>query len=57
LVLSGHIFKEIKRKVRVCVIEEGRTPDQCVDEIDKDYELNKEEKNEVKELAKSIGKR
>lgn len=55
--LQGHILKEIKRKVRVCIIEEGKTPDQCVDEIDKDYELNKDEKNEIKDLAKTIGKR
>lgn len=57
MVMTGHIYKEIKRKVRVCVIEEGKSPDDCVQEIEKEYDLTKTDKVEVGEMAKAIGKK
>lgn len=57
MVLTGHNYKEIQRKVRVCIIEDGKTPDECVNLIDEDWELTKKEKEEIRELAKSIGKK
>jgi hypothetical protein len=57
MALTGHVFKEIKRKVRVCIIEEGKSPGECVQELEKDYELTKADKIEIGEMAKSIGKK
>lgn len=57
MTLSGHVFKEIKRKVKVCVIEEGMNPEDCVQEIEKEYELTSRDRLEVQEMAKEIGRR
>ncbi len=57
MALTGHIYKEIQRKVRTCVIEEGKSPEDCVKEIDMDFELTKDDKQEIMDMAKSIGKR
>lgn len=54
--LEGHELKEIRRKIRSCVIEEGLSPDECVSRMEDDYELDDDDKFEIKELAKGIGK-
>lgn len=54
--LKGHELKEIRRKIRSCIIEEGLSPDECVSRIEEDYELDTDDKFEIKEIAKGIGK-
>jgi len=56
MALVGHVYKEIERKVRSCVIEGGLTPENCVKKIEEEYELDDGDKIEIKELAKTYGK-
>lgn len=56
MTLVGHVYKEIERKVRSCVIEEGLSPEKCVNKIEEDYELDEDDIIEIKELAKTYGK-
>lgn len=56
MALEGYIFKDIKRKVRVCVVEEGKSPDECVQAMEEEYELTEDDKFEIREMANSIGK-
>ena len=56
MALKGHVYKEIERKVRSCVIEEGLSPEKCVSKIEEDYELEEDDITEIKELAKTYGK-
>ena len=50
MVLKGHLSKEIERKVRRCVIEEGLSEEQCFKQLDDEYELEQSDKNEIKEI-------
>jgi len=56
MTLRGHVKKEIERKVRNCVIEEGLSPAKCVEQIEEHYELDKDDRLEILEMAKGIGK-
>jgi len=56
MALIGHIYKEIERKVRSCVIEDGMSPEKCVSKIEEDYDLDENDILEIKELAKTYGK-
>ena len=56
MALIGHIYKEIERKVRSCVIEDGMSPEKCVNKIKEDYDLDEGDITEIKELAKTYGK-
>jgi len=56
MVLLGHVYKEIERKVKKCVIERGFSPEECVQHIEDDYELEEEDKFEIKEIAKNVGR-
>lgn len=56
MALTGHMYKEIKRKVKSCIIEEGLSPDACVKQIEEVYELDEDDKLEIKEMAKNVGK-
>jgi len=56
MALVGHVYKEIERKVRSCVIEEGMSPEKCVSKIEEDYDLEEDDIIEIKELAKTFGK-
>jgi len=56
MALIGHVYKEIERKVRSCVIEEGLSPEKCVIKIEEDYDLDENDILEIKELAKTYGK-
>ena len=56
MALAGHMFKEIKRKVKSCIIEDGLSPDACVKQIEESYELDEADKLEIKEMAKDVGK-
>jgi len=56
MALKGHVFKEIQRKMRTCIIEDGLSPDQCVSKMEEDYVLDESDKKEIKELAKEMGK-
>lgn len=56
MALKGHIYKEIERKVRSCVIEDGLSPEKCVSKIKEDYDLEEDDIVEIKELAKTFGK-
>lgn len=56
MALTGHIAKEIHRKVRQCIIDDGLKPSQCVERMDEQYELNSEDRKEILEMAKGVGK-
>jgi hypothetical protein len=56
MVLAGHTYKEIKRKVKSCIIEDGLSPDACVKQIEEAYELDEDDRLEIKEMAKDVGK-
>ncbi len=56
MALKGHVLKEISRKIRTCVIEDGLSPDQCVNQIEEEYELTPADRDEIKGMAKAIGK-
>ncbi len=56
MALIGHVYKEIERKVRSCVIENGLSPEKCVSKIKEDYDLEEDDIVEIKELAKTFGK-
>ncbi|MBE3123005.1 MAG: hypothetical protein IMZ53_10915 [Thermoplasmata archaeon] len=56
MALRGHVKKEIERKVRNCVIEDGLSPEKCVEQIEEHYELDKDDRLEILEMAKGIGK-
>ena len=56
MALIGHVYKEIERKVRSCVIEDGMSPEKCVNKIKEDYELDEDDIVEIKELAKTYGR-
>jgi hypothetical protein len=56
MVMLGHTYKEIERKVKKCVIENGTLPEDCIREIERDYELDEEDKLEILEIARNVGK-
>jgi hypothetical protein len=56
MALLGHTYKEIQRKVRSCIIEEGMTAEECVQKIEQEYELEEDDRFEIREMAKEIGK-
>ena len=56
MVLHGHTLKEITRKVKSCIIEDGLTPDECIAKMEEQYTLSKAEKLEIKDIANKIGK-
>ena len=50
MVLKGHLSKEIEREIRRCIIEEGLTDTQCLDRLGESYELDKSDKDEIKDI-------
>ena len=53
--MRGHIYNEIERKAKRCVIEEGKTADQCIDILEEEYELSDDDKEEIRRIIKDIG--
>lgn len=56
MALTGHVLKEISRKVRTCIVEDGLSEEECVERIEEEYELDDDDRSEVKEMAKEIGR-
>lgn len=56
MVMLGQTYKEIERKVKKCVIEDGVQPEDCVRELEKEYELEENDKLEILAIAKNVGK-
>ena len=54
--MQGHIYKEIERKAKTCVIEEGKTEKQCIKALEEEYELDDEDKEEIKNIIHDIGR-
>lgn len=56
MVMLGQTYKEIERKVKKCVIEDGVPPEDCVRKIEEEYELEEDDRIEIMEIAKNVGK-
>lgn len=50
MVLKGHMGKEIERKVRKCIVEDGLSEEQCLSYLDDQYDLDQSDKDEIKEI-------
>ena len=54
--MRGHIYKEIERKAKKCVIEDGKTEQQCIKTLEEEYDLEDEDKDEIKNIIHDIGR-
>ena len=54
--MLGHIYKEIKRKAEKCITEEGKTEKECINSLEEEYDLEDEDKDEIKNIIHDIGK-
>ena len=54
--MQGHIYKEIKYKAKKCIIEEGKTEKQCINALEEEYDLDRADKEEIKNIIQDIGK-
>lgn len=54
--MIGHIYKEIERKAKICVIEQGKTEKQCIASLEEEYELDDEDKDEIRDIIHDIGR-
>jgi len=54
--MRGQLAKEIERKAKKCVIEEGKTEKQCISALEEEYDLDDEDKDEIRNIIQDIGK-
>ena len=54
--MRGQLYKEIERKAKKCVIEEGKTERQCIASLEEEYDLDDEDKEEIKDIIHDIGR-
>ena len=52
--MRGQLYKEIERKAKKCVIEDGKTVEQCIKTLEKEYDLDEEDKEEIKDIIHDI---
>lgn len=52
--MRGQLYKEIERKAKKCVIEEGKTAEQCIETLEEEYDLDAEDKEEIKNIIYDI---